>query len=247
MKEIIKIRQGIFETNSSSSHSFSMGPEGRFDSYLPISDDGVIDVPSDSWNYINKTNDPLYKLSYLLSFIWSIKSKDGYYQKSNDDSSWEKYRDFVYDVILNFTGASKINFTPSEIVDHQSIDIIDERDFRDPEFIKEFVFNPETWLYLLWDSYEPEIGFYNDQELDKTPLYIIRFDNIDEELKLYPRELNYDYSYFIDDFLSQFIYYPEDKTFVKCTKDGKYPEGGIKYSGDCRFGDLVLTPKTYPA
>lgn len=234
MKEIIKIRQGIFETNSSSSHSFSMGPEGRFDDVLPISSDGVIEVPSDSWYEGNKTNDPLDKLSYLLSFIWSIK----------DD--WEKDRDFVYKVILDFTGASKINFTPLVQIDHQSLDIIDPRDIKDPEFIKEFVFNSGTWLYLVWDSYDPEPGFYEDSEKDKKPFYIIRFDSIKEELIVHYRDFN-EYTDVIDDFLSEFTYFPEKETFIRCTKDGRYPDGGVKYSGNYSFGDLVLTPKIYPA
>lgn len=234
MKEIIKIRQGIFETNSSSSHSFSMGPEGRFDDVLPISSDGVIEVPSDSWYEESKTNDPLDKLSYLLSFIWSIEYE------------WETYRDFVYKVILDFTGASKINFTPSEQVDHQSLDIIDPRDIKDPEFIKEFVFNSGTWLYLVWDSYDPEPGFYEDPEKDKKPFYIIRFDSIKEELIVHYRDFN-EYTDVIDDFLSEFTYFPDSGTFIKCTENKKYPEGGVKYSGNYSFGDLVLTPKIYPA
>ena len=234
MKEIIKIRQGIFETNSSSSHSFSMGPEGRFDDVLPISSDGVIEVPSASWYEKSKTNNSLDKLSYLLSFIWSVENK------------WEKDRDFVYKVILDFTGASKINFTPSEQVDHQSLDIIDPRDIKDPEFIKEFVFNSGTWLYLVWDSYVPEPGFYEDSEKDKKPFYIIRFDSINEELIVHYRDLN-EYTDVIDDFLSEFIYYPKEREFIRCIKDGrKYPDGGVGYSGNYSFGDLVLTPKIYP-
>lgn len=233
MKEIIKIRQGIFETNSSSSHSFSMGPEGRFDDVLPISSDGVIDVPSDSWYDGGKTNNPIHKLSYLLSFIWSIEDE------------WEKDRDFVYKVILDFTGASKINFIPSEQVDHQSLDIIDPRDIKDPEFIKEFVFNSGTWLYLNWDSYDPEPGFYEDPEKDKKPFYIIRFDSINEELIVHYRDLD-KYTDVIDKFLSEFTYFPEDGTFIRCTKDKRYPDGGVKYSGNYSFGDLVLTPKIYP-
>lgn len=232
MKETIKIRQSIFETNSSSSHSFSMGPEGRFDDVLPISKDGVIKIPSSSWEDEVKTNNPLDKLSYLLSLIWTL----------GDD--WESYRDFIYGVVLDFTGAEKIEFTPSETVDHQSLDIIDPRDFKDPEFIKEFVFNSGTWLYLVWDSYDPHPGFYEDQEKDKKPLYIIRFDLIDEELKVYYRDLS-EYDNVIDNFLYEFTYLPEEGKFVKCTKDGRYPKEGVTYSGNYRFGDLVLTPKIY--
>ena len=53
---------------------------------------------------------------------------------------------------MDFTGATTINFTPQEEIDHQSTDIIDSRDLMNPEFIKEFVFNEGTWIYTLWDS-----------------------------------------------------------------------------------------------
>lgn len=234
MKDIIKIRQGIFETNSSSSHSFSMGPEGRFDEVLPISEDGIINVPDDDWMNYEKTNDPLTKLSYLLSFAWTIS-----------EGKWSEYRNFIYKVILDFTGASKIEFIPSEPIDHQSCDIIDPRDLKDPEFIKEFVFNSETWLYLVWDSYEPSRGFYEDVENDKTPLYIIRFDNIDEELTIYLRDIN-DFGDTIDVFLYKYIYLPEKNKFVK-KSDHKDLRNGIHYSGNYMFGDLVVTPKVYKA
>ena len=70
MKQFIKIRQGIFETNSSSSHSFSMGPERRFGAKLVMDENGAINVSGDSWYNLveEKSNDPEVKLSYLLSF-----------------------------------------------------------------------------------------------------------------------------------------------------------------------------------
>ena len=72
MKQFIKIRQGIFETNSSSSHSFSMGPEGRFGAKLVMDENGAINVSGDSWYnlVVEKSNDPEVKLSYLLSFAF---------------------------------------------------------------------------------------------------------------------------------------------------------------------------------
>ena len=74
MKQFIKIRQGIFETNSSSSHSFSMGPEGRFGAKLVMDENGAINVSGDSWYNLveEKSNDPEVKLSYLLSCLDNI-------------------------------------------------------------------------------------------------------------------------------------------------------------------------------
>lgn len=212
-----KIRKGIFETNSSSSHSFSMGPEGRFGAVLPMGSDGVIQVPEDAWDTgSGKTNDSLSKLSYLLAFAYTIGSwGDG----GND---FEKYRDFIFKVVMDFTGATGIDWTPDSTIDHQSTDIIDSRDLLDPEFIKEFVFNEGTWIYTVWDSYDPEPGFYEDTRDNK--LYVLSFNlpGISEGESTV--EISYlDAKSEIDNVLYGFfegLYYnPKTSKFIKISRD----------------------------
>lgn len=226
----MKIRKSIFETNSSSSHSFSMGPEGRFGATLEIDADGVIHIPSDSWLDLGeqKTNDPQIKLSYLLSFVWTISPED----------EWERYRDAVYKAVMDFTGASSIDFTPDEDVDHQSQDIIDLRDVLNPEFVKEFVFNPDTWLYLLWDSDCPERSYFEDEE-HKVDLYRVTFNlpGIDPKYTIleisYSEASNIDYQVYM--FLKKFVYCPElDKFFGP----NIIPDNHVwEYWKDLKFGE----------
>lgn len=237
MKQNIKIRQGIFETNSSSSHSFSMGPEGRFGAKLVMDEDGEINVSGDSWYDLSeeKSNDPDVKLSYLLSFAWTISYED--------KNRWERYRDFIYQVVMDFTGATKINFTPIEEIDHQSIDIIDPRDLMNQEFIKEFVFNEGTWIYTLWDSSCPGNDFWEGTDETHNQLYKLQFnlpgiDPEDEILTLSYYEST-DLTSEIYNFLSKFVYLPEKKILKKLKDDEIPPQGSWIYKGDFKYGNAT--------
>lgn len=240
MKTNIKIRQSIFETNSSSSHSFSMGPEGRFTAKLDMDKDGVIKVSSCSWTSCEKSNNPEIKLSYLLSFAWTI---------TGDSDEWVKIRDVIYQVVMDFTGAKNIEFTPEENVDHQSTDIIDRRDLVNPDFVREFVFNENTWIYLLWDSETPEKDFFEKSELSEN-LYQISFNlpGIDPEktkLTISYREA-YNINSEIYHFLDQFVYCPEKKIFKETSKDlpGTYTyKGSFKYGGNNNEEFIIDLPK----
>lgn len=237
MKTNIKIRQGIFETNSSSSHSFSMGPEGRFGAKLMMDENGVINVSGDSWYDLSeeKSNDPDVKLSYLLSFAWTISC--------GDEDVWKGYREFIYQVVMDFTGATEVNFNPIEEIDHQSTDIIDPRDLKNPEFIKEFVFNEETWIYTLWDSSCPGNDFWEGTDEIHNELYKLQFNlpGID------PGETILTLSYRdstnltpeLYDFLSKFVYLPEEKILKELKGDEIPQQGSWIYKGDFKYGNTT--------
>lgn len=235
MKQNIKIRQGIFETNSSSSHSFSMGSEGRFEAKLVMDNNGVINVSSDSWYDLieEKSNDPEVKLSYLLSFAWTISY--------DEEDEWKRYRDFIYQVVMDFTGATGVKFTPTETIDHQSTDIIDPRDLMNPEFIKEFVFNEGTWIYTLWDSSYPENDFWEGTNETHNDLYKLQFNlpGIDPEETILT--LSYldstDLTSELYNFLSKFVYLPGEKILKKLKGDEIPPASSWIYKGDFKYGD----------
>lgn len=237
MKQNIKIRQGIFETNSSSSHSFSMGPEGRFGAKLVMDDNGVINVSGDSWYDLveEKSNDPEVKLSYLLSFAWTISH--------GEDDIWMGFRDFIYQVVMDFTGATKIEFIPTEEIDHQSTDIIDSRDLMNPEFIKEFVFNEGTWIYTLWDSSCPGDDFWEGTDESHDKLYKLQFslpgiDPGETILTLSYREAT-DLTSELYNFLSKFVYLPDEKILKELKGDEIPPKGSWIYKGDFKYGNTT--------
>lgn len=164
------IRIGIYETNSSSSHSFSLGPRGRLAKTIEMSEEGTIEVSTGSWEGYEKFNDPLLKLSYLLCYVYTV-----YWEEDDEDSKKDYYKlqNEIIEVVKDFTGAVKVIVDIDEhcLIDHQSVDIIDFRYLKESEFIREFIFNPSTWVYAIWDSYEPEEDFF--EPIDSPLLYTI--------------------------------------------------------------------------
>lgn len=227
------IRLGIFETNSSSSHSFTLGPRGRLADTIQFDKNGVIEVDTSSWECgeREKFNSPLSKLSYLLCFAYTL-----FWNEEDPGCEQVKYyeiENIITEVVRNFTGANevKVSLNHWTEIDHQSTDIIDPRDLRDPEFIKEFVFNPSTWVYAIWDSYYPEEGFY--EETEEIPIrYILKFDlpGIDESVLVPVKYGEVDLKYLIYQSLKK--YYWSGERFYNSKEEDWY----IPYSGNLRFG-----------
>lgn len=65
------VRSGVFETNSSSSHSLSIGKRGSLSPFrMPVNNDGYVEVDFGDfgWGY-EKLESQLEKLSYLLTMV----------------------------------------------------------------------------------------------------------------------------------------------------------------------------------
>ena len=233
---MIKIRQGIFETNSSSSHSFSIGKTSRFNNTLPIDDGGVISVESDSYGSVKKTNDAYMKLSFLIDYIYTLLD-DPYADKkegTHSDGYLEVFK-IISETVCNFTGAKELKANPYTEVDHQSMDMIDRRDLYNPEFIKEFVFNENSWLYLLWDSESPEIGFYENGEDEVFLDVYFELPGLEEE----EHHVQIPFSDIVDegfdwkfyDYFNGIHYNPRTQRFTRDDEDDLY-----HYIGKLRFG-----------
>lgn len=230
MKNKHPIRIGIFETNSSSSHSFSLGPRGRLADTIESDERGVIKITTDLWEFFGpKFNDPKAKLSYLLCFAVTVLEPDEY----------KKCIDNISKVVEDFTGASWIDITieTNSYIDHQSTHIINDRDLDDPEFIKEFVFNPSTWVYTIWDSFEPSEDFYEDKK-DQPVLYTIHFilPGIEEDVSL-PVKYGDEIEFTSEELLER--YYWSGERFYDKTKDN-IESWYEPYKGGWTFGDKEL-------
>lgn len=245
----VTTRIGIFETNSSSSHSISFGPLGRISDTLETDENGVIHVSTDDWEGAgNKFNDAASKLSYLLCFAYTLMddSEDFAYddldsaefsKKLKTEECYRRYReylDFVKDIVLEFTGASDlVVFTERDTrIDHQSLDIINRNDFKDREFVKELVFNPNTWVYAIWDSYDPPMDFYENRG---SILYSIVFDlpGISEEDSTLTFRFG-DMSTLdgeISSFLYRFFWDKSKDKFYEISDPRYYPGNSGTYSG----------------
>ena len=148
------IRNGVFETNSSSCHSVSLGSGDVLTSITP-DDNGVITLHAMDfgWEY-DQYNDAATKLTYL----W-IYARD--WTTGNSDSKIAhleplEYLDKLISVVLEHTGAVEIVFKDNGIsygtnldlgyIDHQSVEGRDYDYLWDKDLLKTFIFDPKSTL-----------------------------------------------------------------------------------------------------
>lgn len=145
---MIQIREGIFETNSSSTHSISLGDgfEMSIDTSWCPDRDGVIKVDGHEFGWDQETyNEAEYKVSYAWIIVrdWSEDEK-------------EKRHELLDAVIMAQTGATEVWYEPKEgYIDHQSVDC-DQMGwlFEDVDTLRNFIFNRDSWLETDNDNYQ---------------------------------------------------------------------------------------------
>lgn len=144
------IRVGVFETNSSSSHSISIASTEKefvMDSIYP-DQFGVITINGGEfgWDWF-KHNDALTKASYAAQ------------QFSSNDSSLET----LAEVIKEQTGAEEVKFENLDMgyVDHDSVGIVPS----DKVSLRNFIFNKNSWLFGGNDNSTPDPTFYDVPEI----------------------------------------------------------------------------------
>ena len=147
MKKLI--RKGVFETNSSSSHSVSIADDDKefvLDTIYP-NQHGTITVRGDEygWDWF-KHNDAETKASYAAQ------------QFANDSDMLEK----LEYVIKEQTGAERVIFEGLDdgYVDHESVGILP----RTARELKNFIFNKNSWLFGGNDNSEASPEFYHVPE-----------------------------------------------------------------------------------
>lgn len=91
-----KIRSGVFETNSSSTHSVSIGKP--FDDFLPESNKIIIDfIDTDDYYTLTTLRE---KVSYLVSQIinrykWDVEDYDDLVEQVKDSYDFKRIEEFV--------------------------------------------------------------------------------------------------------------------------------------------------------
>jgi len=148
MKKVL-VRKGVFETNSSSSHSISIADDTKqfvLDTIYP-NQHGVVEVMGDEfgWEWF-KHNDAVTKASYVAQ------------QFKHNDSALET----LAEVIKEQTGADEVKFIDLDngYVDHDSYGIVPS----DKESLKNFIFNRNSWLFGGNDNSTADPTFYDVPE-----------------------------------------------------------------------------------
>jgi hypothetical protein len=147
MKKLI--RKGVFETNSSSSHSISVATEDKqfvLDILYP-DQNGVVTINGDEygWEWF-KHNDAETKASYAAQSF------------ANDDNQL----DMLKELIMEQTGADDVVFVGLQdgYIDHDSYGIVPSTKHE----LKNFIFNKNSWLFGGNDNSTASPEFYHVPE-----------------------------------------------------------------------------------
>lgn len=124
------IRKGVFETNSSSMHSITIGDKNGVLEHVPLDPDNItltIDCSIDFGWGIEDYSDAISKMAYCVL-------------DELDPQIFEK-------VVKKQTGAKVIKYIGDGTIDHQSYGTIEENvDINSEEEIRNFIFNPQSEL-----------------------------------------------------------------------------------------------------
>jgi hypothetical protein len=155
------IRHGVYETNSSSSHSVSIGlqenKEFLLDTLYP-DQDGIITIEGGEygWDWF-KHNDAATKASYAAQ------------QFRYDDEKLQ----ILKEVIMEQTGAEDVVFEDLEngYIDHDSSGIIDSSSTT----LHDFIFNKNSWLFGGNDNSTPDPTFYHVPEFKDGKMVVPKY------------------------------------------------------------------------
>jgi len=143
------IRNNIFETNSSSSHSISIryNPFIKDNSLVPYNGEIRIDTGEFGWEW-KKYNDAYTKASYFLTRF------------KHDESMLEMLKEVISKNCENCSIVLEIDDYQNGYIDHQSTNTLD--DIISSDELENFIFNKNCWLYLGNDNEYAPKGFYKD-------------------------------------------------------------------------------------
>lgn len=143
-----KIRQGVFETNSSSTHSISISSDNSADlmDVLPVDENGAVVLEGGEFGWEQETyHDAMSKANYMMVYAldWSRERKEDFLKT-------------LRDVIQEQTGCNEVvfkidgnegEFYPYGYIDHQSVENYDyDYVFEDKEKLRQFIFNKDSYL-----------------------------------------------------------------------------------------------------
>jgi len=152
------IRNKVFETNSSSTHSISIynAIQGLYDTIVPDSN-GVITLTGGEfgWEW-EKYNDAITKANYAAVFTLGDR----------------RMTDMLIQVIKDHTGAKEVEIACSDDYKSPNYSYIDHQSarseggdageaFSTPQTLKNWIFHPDSWLFTGNDNESAPSNFYD--------------------------------------------------------------------------------------
>ena len=226
------VRHSVFETNSSSSHSITISKDnvdGLYESIIP-DDDGNITLFGGEYGWQwERFNDALTKANYCA--VDSLHNL--------------VHLEMLSEVICEHTGAKQVIISATtsnynngvyldgnSYIDHDSEGVANEA-FNSKSELKEFLFNPRSWLFLGNDNDEVPSGFY-DVNTDISYKFAVKIDgtNSVERFRHYPDENELKKS--LKKILS-YLFYEDDFYEKMSLRDAN----GVSAFVDYEFGDNI--------
>lgn len=140
-------RHGVFETNSSSTHSLVIASSDMLD--IPLVKPGaelIIYRQAFGWE-VEDYNDSLTKIAYMAEYGLSC-------HPNAKTPKGELFIDIVTRVVREVTGAGSVVYSGTGYIDHQSVENNQYHYlFLDEELLKKFLFNPESILHTDNDNH----------------------------------------------------------------------------------------------
>lgn len=139
------VRHGVFETNSSSCHSLSIGSTGVYQGITPDHNNLIVIGNYNEFGWSQEYYcDPEDRLAYayIYAMDWSGENK-------------ERYMNTLQNVVCGHTGASAVTHNDSGkewsydygYIDHQSVEDGDlDYIFEDENLLKSFIFDKDSWI-----------------------------------------------------------------------------------------------------
>lgn len=240
MKQLI--RKGVFETNSSSSHSIAIATEDKefvLDTIYP-NQDGIIIINGDEygWEWF-KHNDAQTKASYAAQSF------------ANDDDALEMLKD----VIMEQTGATDVVFEGLDngYIDHDSYGIVNKSKYE----LKNFIFNKNSWLFGGNDNSSPDPTFYHVPEIrdGKVIVPVYKYELSVEGLTKTTKYLDKPNDEELGDGIESIIgdsvmtedgsFITDDSIFWKISRNReKYYEKGYRVDQDYTTGEIRLSKES---
>lgn len=154
------IRNGVFETNSSSNHSLSInyGEKKRVYDTLPVNEDGSVIIDCGGYDFSRqeprRTNNTIEKLVFFITLEtrWEFDAED--------------LKEFE-ELILENTEASKVIF---KNLNKSTIEFGGDFSIPKGRLLYDAIFDKNSWLFLEGDEYGlddaiDEREFYNPAEI----------------------------------------------------------------------------------
>lgn len=157
------IRNGVFETNSSSAHSLSINCGDKVELYdnLTPDEDGVLRIYCGGYNfsrqYPRRTNDTEEKIAFFATL----------FTRWEDNPEESSELEELKDILLEYTGAHEVRFFN---LGSSSIEFGSDFDIPTGTCLKRAILDKNSWLFIQGDEYsldkgEDEEEFYNPKEI----------------------------------------------------------------------------------